>query len=70
MKTNKKIKIEDLKVQSFVTSINKNAANTVNGGQEVTKYKGCISYYGGCIPTDTCGTLGHACTLGGNDCFK
>ena len=55
MKMNKKMKIEDLKIQSFVTSMSKEAKVTVNGGQKSITYcagGGCPTNY--CAPTLFC----------------
>ena len=56
MKTNKKLKIEDLKIQSFVTKIDKSASQTVLGGIKtvplVCKCTGCDSGCGIVPPND------------------
>jgi len=43
MKTKQKLKLEELKVQSFVTSLDENSKQTIEGGAVVTmRWQGCV----------------------------
>lgn len=58
MKKQQLLKLEDLKVKSFVTEMGKNQSRTINGGLvvvfngDVSIAQGCVSKFGTC--TDDC----------------
>ena len=62
MKANKKMKIEDLKIQSFVTSLGDTNANTVKGGMAITYPDNCtVTRIEACGATQRCHSVA--------DCF-
>lgn len=66
----KKLNLSDLKVQSFVTSLNNSAQKTIQGGTGQTVNPACATLVAGCqSQAAICQSQGAGCSSGGPICY-